>query len=123
MNENIKILIVEDEAITSMLLEDELSRLGYACTCVSSGEEAIQCVGNASFSLVLMDIRLAGRIDGIETASKIRARYQTLPIIFATGYSDKKMVEAAHGVNPAHYLVKPLRVTELISTIQTILKS
>ncbi|ACF12617.1 response regulator receiver protein [Chloroherpeton thalassium ATCC 35110] len=122
MNEETKILIVEDEAITSMLLEVELSNLGYACTCVSTGEEAIDRVRMMNFSLVLMDIRLAGGMNGIETAAQIRQQAQTLPIIFATGYSDKKMIEDANHVNPVCYLVKPLKLKELLAVIQSLLK-
>ncbi|MBD3305915.1 response regulator, partial [candidate division KSB3 bacterium] len=88
MNRPFRILLVEDEVMIAMGLELELKRAGYPeCQRVVSGEEALVRVAQEPPDLILMDIRLAGKLDGIETARQIQAQTD-IPIIFMTGYPD-----------------------------------
>ena len=81
----IKVLIVEDEAILGLLLSRSLGRLGYEVgEPIATGEEALRRTEQEQPDVVLMDIRLAGAMDGIEAAREITARYGT-PIIFMNG--------------------------------------
>jgi DNA-binding NarL/FixJ family response regulator len=116
-----KILIVEDEAILAMCLQDKLADLGYGILgSVSSGEQAVQFALDFHPDLVLMDVKLSGRIDGIEAARQIRERKQ-IPVVFMSAYSDIDTVQSALLTSPAGYLVKPVRVESLNRIIQDVL--
>ncbi len=102
-----KIMIVEDEWITADDIRMSLQSLGYTVSSVvSSGEEAIQNAEKDKPDLVLMDIMLKGKMDGIEAASQIRSCYN-IPIIYLTAYADEKILERAKITEPFGYIVKP----------------
>lgn len=115
--ENIKVLIVEDqllvaESIAAILQEHQLDVAGM----VTTGEDAIDAVNKSTPDLVLMDIRLGGRKDGIETADAIR-RSHDIPIIYLSDYADHSTVMRAKPTLPANYLTKPFRETDLMRAI------
>jgi CheY-like chemotaxis protein len=84
----VRILVVEDEAIIALGLQRRLQRLGYLVpTTASSGEEAIELAEQQQPDVIFMDIGLRGEIDGIEAAKQIRARFD-IPIVFLTAYTD-----------------------------------
>lgn len=113
-----KILIVEDEMIISMEIRETLERLGYEVSGqVISGEEAIKKTEETTPDLILMDIRLQGKIDGIEAARVIKRRYD-IPIIFLTAHSDRTTLERAISISPSGYLIKPFKDRELYSNIE-----
>jgi CheY-like chemotaxis protein len=116
------IQIVEDEGLIALHLTEILERAGYRVTDpVSSGEMALQALEKAPKpDLILMDIGLAGSLDGIETAKKIRHRY-SIPIIFLTAYSDKSRIEMAKEVSSTAFLIKPVIEEDLIRAIQRVL--
>ncbi len=102
------VLIVEDEFIIAMLIEKQVKRLGYAVTDkVASGAKAIQSVKEKPCDLILMDIKIMGDIDGIETMRKIR-EFSDVPVIYITGNSDPLTRQRAFETNPAGYIVKPI---------------
>ncbi len=117
----ISILIVEDEAMTAMYLGAMLRRKGYnVLKCISTGEEAVEYVISKRPDLVLMDIRLAGDMDGIEAMIKIvENTSSSVQFIFTTGYSDLEYRERALELNPAGFLVKPINTAELIVIIES----
>ena len=101
------ILIVEDELLVGQVLKRQLSKAGYRiCGMVTSGEEALEAVRNELPDVVIMDIRLMGKMDGIEAASQIRS-FSSSKIIFTTGYQDPELEKRASLLNPIAYLVKP----------------
>ena len=108
-----KLLIVEDEAITAMLLRHELGRAGYQVPPpIATGESAVEAARAEPFDVILMDINLAGRMDGIEAALRIREFCDT-PLIFVTGYRDEEIRQRAEAVKPAGFMVKPVTVLQL----------
>jgi CheY-like chemotaxis protein len=112
-----RILIVEDEAILAMSLQDKLSDLGYGMpVAVDSGEQAVQVASEYHPDLVLMDIKLNGRIDGVEAARQIRSEVE-IPVIFMSAYSDVDTVQLALLTCSAGYLVKPVQLESLIRVI------
>lgn len=116
-----RILIVEDERIVAGDVRTRLRRLGYTVVdMVSTGEDAIQRVEGLHPDLVLMDIRLEGPMDGIQTAEVIRHRHG-IPVIYLSAYADRQTVERAKVTEPFGYLVKPFEDTELHSTIEVAL--
>lgn len=112
------ILIVEDDGILAIHLEDLLVRQGYqVLKPVPTGEMAIREVVKQNPDLVLMDIELAGEMNGIEAAEQITAETDT-PVIFLTGFSQDPLLQQAKIATPYGYLVKPVPERELAATIE-----
>src|SRR6266496_2500570 len=108
-----KILIVEDEAISAMDIQQRLAGLGYPLPDVAyNGEEGVKKVQETQPDLVLMDIMMPGKIDGVAAAEQIRSRYD-IPIIFLTAYTDEKTLHRAKTTAPYGYIVKPFQEREL----------
>jgi CheY-like chemotaxis protein len=113
-----KILIVEDEFIIGFGIQHILEKNNYEiCGIYSKGEEAIQKALSLKPSLILMDINLAGEIDGIEASEEIK-KHLDIPIIFLTSYVDNITVTRAKKSEPFAYLVKPVDSKELLITIE-----
>ena len=121
MTTEAQILVVEDERIVAENIRNNLNKLGYGVPAVvASGEEAVQLAGEMRPDLVLMDINLAGEVDGVEAAEQIRARFD-IPVIYLTGYTDEVTVERARVSVPLGYLVKPVGATDLRGAIEVAL--
>lgn len=113
-----RIMVVEDEALVALDLTAKLRQLDYEVPAGAfSGEEAVQQAQILQPDLVLMDIRLAGEMDGVEAAQQIR-RSLDIPIIFLTAYSDDPTLERAKGAEPMGYLIKPFEQRELYTTVE-----
>ena len=111
------LLIVEDDGILAANLEHILTDLGYGVLGpVATGEEAITLLRDHPADLVLMDIELAGELNGIETAEIIN-RSSDVPIVFVTGFSHDPLLEQARLVAPYGYLIKPVPERELAATV------
>ena len=116
-------MIVEDESIIALELEHKLKKMGHLVTAVvSKGEAALERVMTDKPDVILMDIRLAGKWDGIETAEKIRSQID-LPIVFLTAYLDKSRMDRAKSALPFAYMLKPIQESDLESTIEMALFS
>jgi PAS domain S-box-containing protein len=113
-----KILIVEDEAIIAMEIESQLQSLGYEVTSiVDTGEKAIEKAEKDKPDLILMDIRIKGKMDGIDTAETIRNKYG-IPVIFSTAYLDQERIERAKITMPFGYVLKPIQERDLKVTFE-----
>jgi signal transduction histidine kinase len=107
------ILIVEDETIVALDMKMRLQSLGYGVLgVVDTGDAAIKFVEGVTPDLILMDIRIKGSTDGIETAQKIREKVE-VPVIFVTAYTDEATLGRAKLVSPYGYIVKPFHEREL----------
>lgn len=112
----LRVLIVEDEAITAMHIEDMVLDLGHVVVGTADTEaRAIAAASAHRPDLVLMDIRLAKKSDGIAAAMEIR-RQQDIPAIFMSAHSDPVTRQRAAAANPLGYLVKPV-VKEQIAAL------
>ena len=115
------ILIVEDEQIVAIDIQSNLERLGYRVVgAAASGDEACRMAASLEPDLVLMDVRIHGPIDGIETARRIRESREA-PVIFLTAYSDVETLERAKQIEPYGYLVKPFAERDLQAAIEVAL--
>ncbi|MDD2848921.1 MAG: response regulator, partial [Desulfuromonadaceae bacterium] len=113
-----KILLAEDEGIAARYLKQSLTRMGYEITgTVQSGDDVMAAVEENPPDLILMDIALGGKIDGITAAQKVRANFD-IPIIYATGNTDSEVFERAKLTEPYAYLIKPYDLSQLHNTIQ-----
>ena len=113
-----RILIVEDNPGVADYIHTVLTDSGYDVSgIVASGEEAVDKVKELLPDMVLMDIDLAGELNGIEAAAQIDAQFD-IPVIYLTGYSDDLLLQQAKITKPYGYLVKPVNLRELIATIE-----
>ncbi len=112
-----RILILEDERVVARDLEKVLVGIGYQISMTSSGEEAIDLARRERPDMALVDIHLAGKLDGIETAATLR-RELDVGVIYLTAHSDEETLERAKVTEPYGYLVKPFEATTLQTTVQ-----
>ncbi len=113
-----RVFLVEDEPIIASGIERKILQLGYEVAgSASTGEAAIKAVDTDTPDLVLMDIKLDGRLDGIEAAAEIRKRHD-VPIIFLTAYADEATLDRATQQDPFGYIVKPFTDRELFGAIE-----
>jgi diguanylate cyclase (GGDEF)-like protein/PAS domain S-box-containing protein len=112
------ILVVEDESIVARDLQLTLRDLGYdAYATAASADEAIERASTRCPDLVLMDIRIKGRVDGIETAAILRQKCRSA-VIYLTAHSDDATIQRAKKTEPYGYLLKPVTSAELRSMIE-----
>jgi len=113
-----KILVVEDESIVSLEIQSRLEDLGYEIAgAVYSGEDAVTSSKELIPDLILMDINLRGEIDGIEAANTIKGTLN-IPIIYMTAYADDETIQRAKVSEPYAYIIKPIEVRELHTSIE-----
>lgn len=116
--EKARIMIVEDEAIVAKDLEKLLSDFGYKVVeSVVSANDAIQQAIEHNPDLIIMDIILKGKKNGIEAASEIKDKLG-IPIIFITAYSDFKLIEEAKNIEPYAFIIKPFQERQLLASIE-----
>lgn len=112
-----RILVVEDEGIVALQIRTTLEQYGFTVTdTCASGDEAVASIEANPPDLVLMDMKLQGERDGIETAAVIRAQGH-IPIVYLTAHSDDGTVERARATEPYGYLLKPFNPQELCITV------
>ncbi len=112
------IVIVEDENIIAIDLKRTLKKLGYNISFVAnSGEELLMELPSVKPDLILMDILLAGEINGIETAQIIKDKYN-LPVVYLTALTDEEILHKAMITEPYGYLLKPFEEKSLNSTLE-----
>ena len=118
-DDKVSIVIVEDESVVAIMLSKNLERLGYHIAGnFDNGERLLDELGNGlATNVILMDINLNGRQDGIETASQVKARFN-IPVIYVTAYSDQSIFLRAQQTAPYGYIIKPFQTRELNIAIQ-----
>jgi CheY-like chemotaxis protein len=116
-----RILIVEDEAITVLALKRELVSLGYEVAgTASTTDEALKAVELQKPDLVLMDITLAGGVNGVVAAVAIRGNFH-IPVVFLTAHADDRTMTRAVGAGAFGYVLKPFSGVGLKAAIETAL--
>jgi PAS domain S-box-containing protein len=116
-----RVLIVEDEPIVALDLKQELEQLGCDVVGVAeSAEEAMAAAELCRPDVALLDVRIIGSMDGIETAKMLRAKHQ-VPAVFLTSYSDESTISRAAREMPYGYLTKPFQSGELKATLRVAL--
>lgn len=112
------ILIVEDERIVAMDIQQTLRDCGYDAPAIaSSADEALARVCERRPELVLMDIRINGARDGIDTAELLKSQFD-VPIVYLTAHADDATLQRAKSTAPHGYLVKPIKAAELKSAVE-----
>jgi two-component system, response regulator PdtaR len=113
-----RVFIVEDEVIVADDIAGTLKSLGYTvCGSARSGETAIVKITETRPDLILMDIHLAGKLDGVQAAGEIH-KIGDIPIVYLTAYADNALLDRAKLTEPYGYLIKPYDERELQSVIE-----
>jgi len=117
-----RILIVEDDPFMAQIIAGQVTELGYhpVATC-AYGEEAVETAGKQPCDLALVDLRLAGKMDGLATASLLREKF-SVPSVLITAAPDPKLIERAIESQPYGYLTKPFTTTVLRLTVEMALQ-
>jgi two-component system sensor histidine kinase/response regulator len=111
-------MVVEDERVLALDLSDTLEDLGYEVAgMASTGEEAIELARQLHPQLILMDVGLAGDIDGITAAETIRDEHD-IPVVFLTAHADDDTLHRATRSEASAYLVKPFKGPDLRCVIE-----
>jgi CheY-like chemotaxis protein len=120
---NASILLIEDEPVTAHAIRKMLENLDYTVAAViPSGEEALRELEKNRPDLIILDITLAGEIDGIDTAMHINRKYD-IPIIYLTANTHFSVIQRAKEKTKSYgYLLKPVKGIDLHWTINTALK-
>jgi DNA-binding LytR/AlgR family response regulator len=114
----LKIGIVEDELVIARTILNTLSELGYThCGPAISYTEAMEMMEENKPDLLLIDIQLSGKKDGIDVAQKMNDLYH-IPFIFLTANSDAETIDRVKIVKPHAYIVKPFTKEELFAAIE-----
>lgn len=114
-----KVMIVEDDPLLSIVEEKLVTSLGYEVVGkATNGEDAIKSIGDFNPSILLMDIQLAGNIDGIETMKKIRELNFDVPVIFLSGDNSDAVLDQAEAVDYADFLLKPVSKAVLAESLE-----
>lgn len=117
-----KILVVEDEGITSLELKTKLQSWGYSVVgTATSAEEALEMTRKLQPDLITMDVFIRGDEDGIQAAENIQKEME-IPLIYLTAYSSDLIMERAHKTSPYAYIIKPFEDNELKFAIELALK-
>jgi DNA-binding NarL/FixJ family response regulator len=113
-----RIMVVEDEGITAMRIKKSLEDIGYSVTSTEfTGEAAVKKAAENRPDLVLMDIVLDGRMDGIEAAGKIHSDLN-IPVVYLTAHSDNEILKRLKTTEPFGYIIKPFDDRELRMVVE-----
>ena len=114
----VNVLLVEDESIVAKDIQLSLKRLGYNVLGIeNTGEKAISSARKLDPDIIIMDIMLKGKINGIEASEKIR-KEQNIPIIYLTAYADENTLSKAKITEPYAYIIKPYKEIDLHTSIE-----
>ncbi|MEM1325185.1 MAG: response regulator transcription factor [Bacteroidota bacterium] len=117
MNEY-QVLIVEDEILVAEDIKECLEEVGFGIAAMAhDATSAMRALKERMPDIVLLDINLKDKINGIELAQHIN-QYYRLPFVFLTSYADKSTIEAAKSTFPMGYLVKPFDSKDLLSALE-----
>lgn len=118
MGEKIKILIVEDEMIIAANISLQLNELGYEVTgIVPRGEEALMHIKSETPDILLLDINLKGKLNGIDTALEMQ-KTNDIPVIYLTANSDDAHFNKAKETHPYGFIAKPFKKLDLQRAIE-----
>jgi len=113
-----KIIIVEDELIIAQEVKQQLMNLGYSVPAITvSGDDALKKIEALRPDLVLMDIKLRGKMDGIEAAGQVHALFD-VPVVYLTANADKETVERAKKTEPYGLIYKPVQLDVMRAVIE-----
>ncbi|MBN1501015.1 MAG: response regulator [Spirochaetes bacterium] len=123
MNKSIiKIIIAEDEILSAMSLKMELEETGkYSVSIYSSGEEVIAYFENNQIDLIIVDLNLSGKLDGIDMINKIR-EIENIPAVLISGAGYEETKKKIGNINNCVFLHKPVNPSVILKTVNDLVK-
>ena len=118
MTEAVRVLVVDDEAGIRFFLEEALGRAGYTVVTASGGEEALERLRENAFPVVILDLQLGGRVDGLRVLEAVRWRWPDTAVIILTAHASLESALAAIREGVDGYLLKPATAEEVRQSIQ-----
>lgn len=122
MTEQVRTLVVDDEEKIRFFLKETLQRAGHTVVTASSGEEALDRLRETPFDLIMLDLRLGGRVDGLRVLEAVRWRWPQTVVIILTGYGSLESAMAAIREGVDGYLLKPVEPQEVRQAVQEALE-
>jgi DNA-binding LytR/AlgR family response regulator len=118
LDNTIKILVVEDEMVIGAKISMQLTSLGYEVTGIlPRGEEVLNHVTESKPDIILLDIQLKGKMDGIQTAAQVEQHFQ-IPVIYITANADDATFNRAKSTRPAAFISKPFKKLDVQRAIE-----
>lgn len=114
------ILLVDDEAELVSALAERLTLRGFTVSCATGGEAAVDLARSTPFDLAVLDVKMPG-LGGIELREKLQRIRPGLRFIFVTGHGSEEDFRAG-SAGAASYLVKPVRIDDLVASIHAAMK-
>lgn len=112
-----RVLFVEDEELIRMILTETMIEAGLEVTEAANGEEAMQLLGQRRFDLLLTDVHMPGRFNGVDLALQVRALWPEVPVVFVTGRPDTLRAFGTPGPRDRSVL-KPYKPSDVLTAIQ-----
>ena len=119
-NKNTHILIVDDDLSIRNTMQEYINNAGFASQTASTAEEALELIKTNKFAVVITDIRLPG-MGGLEL-TKVIKKDNGVDVIVVTGYSDDYSYEEAINIGASDFVIKPVRLEELLLRLRRVLK-
>ena len=119
-NTDITVLIVDDDLSVRNTMDEYIASAGFSTLAASSAEEALELVEKNNFAVVITDIRLPG-LGGLELTKVIKQKNGS-DVIVVTGYSDDYSYEEAINIGASDFVIKPVRLEELLLRLRRVLK-
>lgn len=110
-----RVLVVDDDPECLALLSGILRSAGYRCTTVSDASEALRCLDEAPFDLMLCEVRLGG--SGLDLAERALTRRPALAAVMVSGLDDVELADRALAMGAYGYLVKPFSVNDVMRSV------
>ena len=117
-----KILILEDESILAISIQEFLEDSGYEVEHYTNSEKAFDAIYNQTFDLLLLDVKVAGEMNGFELLSAIREANIETPAIFITSLNDIENLTQGYECGGCDYIRKPFDLAELKLRIEQVIK-
>lgn len=115
--EQLRILLVDDEADFASTLAERLGLRGFQAKMATSGIDALQHVREGDFDVLILDMKMPG-IDGLGLMAEIKRKHPDLPVILLTGHGSVEDAKSGMKAGAFDYLMKPIDIDELIEKIK-----
>jgi DNA-binding response OmpR family regulator len=118
MTKQIRTLVVDDEAGVRFFLKEALQQVGHSVSTASSGEEALEWLRDARFDLIMLDLMLGGRVDGMRVLEAVKWRWPAAVVIILTAHGSLNSSLAAIREGVDGYLLKPVEPEDLWQVVE-----
>ncbi len=112
MNDQIRVLVIDDQEHHAQAVAESLAKIGYECVVATSGQEGLRRIENEDFGVIISDLKMEG-VDGLAILRKAKVELPHAEVVLVTGHGDIKSAVTALQSGAANYLVKPVDIGEL----------